>query len=190
MIKFFFKTRGVFTAVFFCLCCFSCGEATVPKPRAYLYISYPSHSYKTYNYKGVATFPISIHSTVTKSTLKNNWLNIDYPKMKATIMLTYYPVKNNLQTLLKDSEKLTFKHTIKADEISSQKFEKATMKATLFEVTGDAASNIQFNIRKSKKHFITGALYFYAKPNYDSLMPAIEYLKKDIIHLIEGVDFY
>jgi gliding motility-associated lipoprotein GldD len=52
-------------------------------------------------------------------------------------------------------------------------------------ITGNTASQIQFHITDSTHHFINGSLYFYVQPNYDSIMPAIDYIKQDISHLLE-----
>jgi hypothetical protein len=41
--------------------------------------------------------------------------------MKATIYLTYKPVNNNINVLLRDS-KLTYEHVIKADDILEQPY--------------------------------------------------------------------
>ena len=50
----------------------------------------------------------------------------------------------------------------------------------MYEITGNAASHIQFHITDSTNNFIKGSLYFYAKPNYDSILPAVAYIKEDI----------
>ena len=57
-----------------------------------------------------------------------------------------------------------------------------------YEVGGNAASQSQFYVTDSINHFLTGSLYFYAKPNYDSIYPAAEYLKKDIRQLMETIN--
>jgi gliding motility-associated lipoprotein GldD len=41
--------------------------------------------------------------------------------MKATIYLTYKPV-NNINVLLRDAQKLTYEHVIKADDILEQPY--------------------------------------------------------------------
>jgi hypothetical protein len=41
----------------------------------------------------------------------------------------------------------------------------------------------------SSRHFLRGALYFNTRVNNDSLAPAIEYMKKDIMHLINTMDW-
>ena len=45
---------------------------------------------------------------------------------------------------------------------------------------GNAASPIQFYVTDSTRHFINGSVYFNVKPNYDSILPAVNYLEKDI----------
>ena len=57
----------------------------------------------------------------------------------------------------------------------------------LYEVGGNAASQSQFYLTDSTNHFVTGSVYFFSKPNYDSIYPASEYLKKDIRHLMESL---
>jgi len=47
-----------------------------------------------------------------------------------------------------------------------------------------AASPCQFFITDSTTHFVRGALYFDVVPNNDSLAPVINFLKKDIEHLL------
>jgi gliding motility-associated lipoprotein GldD len=59
----------------------------------------------------------------------------------------------------------------------------------LYEITGNAASHLQFHITDSTHHFIKGSLYFYVKPNYDSILPAVNYIKEDIFRLIETLEW-
>jgi gliding motility-associated lipoprotein GldD len=80
-------------------------------------------------------------------------------------------------------------HTIKADEIEGDTYlnEKHKTYGTFYEVTGNAASQAQFYLTDSVQHFLTGSIYFSVEPNYDSIVPAAAYLKKDIRHLMETV---
>ena len=57
----------------------------------------------------------------------------------------------------------------------------------VYKVTGNAASSRQFYATDSIHHFLTGSLYFYAKPNYDSIVPAADYLEKDIKRIMESL---
>ena len=59
----------------------------------------------------------------------------------------------------------------------------------LYEVEGNAASQAQFYLTDSTDHFITGSVYFNSLPNYDSIVPAANYLKQDIKHLMESLQW-
>ena len=171
--------------------CFACQDnsSTTPKPIAFLSLNYPKAQYlkttEDINYQ----FEISDLSDFYVNA--NQWGKIVYPKLDAEIVLTYQPVENNLKTLIGDAEKTTYKHTIKADQIEVYPYEHLQNKvyARLFNLTGDVASPIQFQATDSIKHFLYGSLYFKTKPNYDSIQPAIDYLKKDIEHLIETIQW-
>ena len=167
----------------------SCKEDVLPKPKAYLSLKYPKKEYKTLDLKRPYTFIVLKHAKIINE--KNNWITIKYPKLKASIDITYRPVDNNIQELLTEAEKLVFKHTTKAEQIIPKDFLNDTKKVygSMYEITGNAASNIQFHVTDSTKNFLKGSLYFYAKPNYDSILPAVDYVKEDILHLIETLEW-
>jgi gliding motility-associated lipoprotein GldD len=56
-----------------------------------------------------------------------------------------------------------------------------------YEVQGNAASQAQFYVTDSTDHFVTGSLYFLARPNYDSIYPAAIYLQQDIRKIMESL---
>lgn len=176
---------------------FSCANETLPKPSAYLRLEYPNSEYKTFN----TGFPFTFEKNELAKEIKARAISTDsgsyaidiiYPDLKGTIYLTYKPINNNkerLIKLLKDAQGFTQEHTLKADAISEQIFESKEKKVygMFYEVGGNAASQSQFYVTDSLNHFLTGSLYFYAKPNYDSILPAANYLQKDIQHIMETV---
>jgi gliding motility-associated lipoprotein GldD len=168
---------------------FSCNEVVLPKPKAYLSLEYPKKEYKELAVLRPYTFSVLKNATIVED--KNNWLKITYPKLKASVDITYRPIKNNLKELLTEAEKMVFKHTVKAEQIIPRDFinNKKRVFGSLYEITGNAASQIQFHITDSTNNFIKGSLYFYAKPNYDSILPAVAYIKKDILYLIESLEW-
>jgi gliding motility-associated lipoprotein GldD len=170
-----------------------CGNEPLPKPKGFLRLEYPEAKYK----KITSSLPFTFDKndlTATVSKVKGSGavkgLDVKYPSLKATIYLSYKKVNDtNLDSLLRDAQNLTQKHTMKADEITYKPFEnlKDRVFGMLYEVGGDAASQSQFYVTDSTTHFLSGSLYFYAKPNYDSIYPASEYLKKDIKRLMESI---
>jgi len=169
-----------------------CGNDTLPKPKGYLRLEYPKAIYE----EAIVPLPFTFEKNklsdpikTVKSTKTTNGIDINYSSLKATIYLTYKDVNGNIDSLLRDAQNLTQKHTIKADAISHNTFEnsESNVYGMLYEIDGNAASQSQFYVTDSTKHFLSGSLYFYAKPNYDSIYPAAEYLKKDIKRIMETV---
>ena len=167
----------------------TCKDDVLPKPKAQLRLEYniPEYSLTKSDCPYQFEFSKEAHAVINQKC----WMNIVYPKLNASINITYRPVENNLKELFLESEKLTFNHAIKADGITSVPYINRTNKkyGAIYEVTGNAASPIQFHITDSTENFITGAVYFNVRPNYDSIIPAIKYLQKDIIHLMETLEW-
>ena len=181
--------RNTILFIFFLTLFFACKEDVLPKPKAYLSLEYPKKTYKKLNLNRPYSFKIATIAKVIDEA--NNWLKIKYPNLKASIDLTYRPVKNNIEELLSEAEKLVFKHTVKAEQILPKDFVNLDKRVfgSMYEITGNAASHIQFHVTDSTKNFLKGSLYFYAKPNYDSILPAVAYIKEDILHLVETLEW-
>ena len=174
-----------------------CDEDVLPKPSAYLRLDYPAPTYK----EQFVDLPFSFERNVLADSISSvktardgssKGIDLVYPSLKGTIYLTYKEVnETNLELFLLDAQNLTQKHTLKADEIIEQPYinEKNKVYGMFYEVGGNAASQSQFYVTDSLNHFITGSLYFYAKPNYDSILPAAHYLKNDIRHLMESINW-
>jgi len=163
----------------------SCKDDVIPKPSGYLRLDYPVAKYADFENNCPFTFEMNADAIIKGE--KDCGFTITYPKMKATIYLTYKPVNNNINFLLKDAQKLTFEHVIKADDILEQPYLNPEKKVygMFYQVDGNAATNAQFYATDSTKHFLTAAVYFYAKPNFDSIMPAASYIKNDMQRLLE-----
>jgi gliding motility-associated lipoprotein GldD len=59
----------------------------------------------------------------------------------------------------------------------------------IYDIEGNTASSLQFYVTDSTKHFIRGALYFNVRPNIDSVKIVLEFLKKDVLHLIQTLQW-
>lgn len=176
----------------------SCGSDPIPKPKGYLRLEYPLADYKTYNQDLPFAFDRNMLSDTIiykplQDDVKSFGLNIEYKKLKGTIYLTYKAIdgQERLIKYLKNAQNFTQEHTKKADAIEEVVWENPVNKVygMFYEVGGNAASQSQFYITDSINHFLTGSLYFYAKPNYDSILPAANYLQKDIKRIMESVEW-
>ena len=175
--------------------CFSCDEELLPKPKAYLRLEYPQPDYNKINLDLPFTFEKNkLASSISEVKISRDGISkgIDlmYPSLNGTIYLSYKKIeKDNLDLYLIDAQNVTLKHTIKADEIIEQPYlnEEQRVFGMFYEVGGNAASQTQFYVTDSINHFIMGSLYFYAKPNYDSILPAAYYLRNDVKHIMETI---
>lgn len=167
----------------------ACSEEILPKPNGFLRLEYAEAKYAKMQSDCPYTFQKNqIASIVPK---KNCWINLDYPSLSGTLHLSYISIDGNLDQLLADVQKLTYEHAVKADAIEPTVYEnkKQNVYGMVYEVSGNAASQAQFYVTDSTKHFLTGSLYFNVKPNYDSIYPAVVYIKKDIRTLIESLEW-
>ena len=172
------KSSIFFTLI--CLSLLSCGDEKMPKPTGQLSLEYPPAKYMKFS--NSCGFDFDKNELAEVKATSNCGLEIHYPKMKATVYLTYKPVQNNLEKLLTDAQKLTYEHVIKANDIAEQPYVNLDRKVygMFYQVGGNAATNAQFYVTDSTRNFVTASMYFYSKPNFDSILPAADYIKNDI----------
>jgi len=170
---------------------FSCEREYLPKPLGYNRLVLPEPVYHALPDTLPYTFEYSQHAKLLSDTSwihERFWIEIYYPELKANIHVTYKKILNNEQLLkefLNDAYVLTSKHQIKAYAIDEVLIENPFGNtAVVVELDGEVPSQMQFTITDSTKNFLRGALYFNTKVQNDSLRPAIAYMKKDILHLI------
>lgn len=184
----------IFTASLTAVLITACGNSgQIPKPYGYFRITMPENTYQKFDEKKSYSFEYSTISKIEDRADKpgQDWINIVYPQHDATIYLTYHNIKNNLDTIINDSHNFTYRHTIKADAINEMTyfFPEKNVFGLYAELEGDAASPIQFLLTDSAKNFLRGSLYFNAEPNSDSVAPVINFIRKDIIHLMETLEW-
>ncbi|HEU4495451.1 MAG TPA: gliding motility lipoprotein GldD [Flavobacterium sp.] len=179
------KNISILFSGFFLISTFGCNSDAVPKPDGQLRLEYPKPDYVGFENSCPFAFIINDDAIITDKGSCN--MTISYPRMKATIYLTYKPVKNDIEAHLKDAQKLTYSHTVKADDITEQPFlnDRNRVYGMFYRVGGNAATNALFYATDSTRHFLTGSVYFYAKPNFDSIMPASDYVKNDMRIIME-----
>jgi gliding motility-associated lipoprotein GldD len=182
------RCNFLFTVILSLLFLSGCKDEVLPKPKAQLRLEYAKGESKLVQ---TENYSFQYNSLAKVKDLKRSSFTLDYPSIKGAIYLTYKPVQNNLIDLLSDAQKLSYEHVAKADNILEQKFinEDARVFGMFYEVKGNAASQAQFYATDSTEHFLTGSLYFYAKPNYDSIYPAAAYLQNDVRRILETLQW-
>jgi len=167
-----------------------CRSNETPKPRGFYRIDFPEKKYQLFDSICPFSFEYPIYGKIVKDMDRNAepcFFNIEFARYQGKIHLSYKDVSKNVSKFIEDAHTLAYKHTIKADAIDENPVvdEKRKVYGLIYEIQGNAASSVQFYVTDSVKHFLRGSLYFNVVPNKDSLAPAIDFFRKDILHLIE-----
>jgi gliding motility-associated lipoprotein GldD len=169
----------------------SCSTDYMPKPKGYNRIVLPENAFQSLP----DTFPYQFEYSKYAKILKDSswisepyWIDLYYPDYKASIQISYKPIKKSEQLLkeyLATAYKLTSKHQIKAYAIDEAVMETKTGKtAVVAQLKGEVPSQYQFFTTDSVNHFLRGALYFETATKNDSLAPVITFIRDDIFHLL------
>ena len=174
----------------------SCGKASAPKPYGYYRITVPDtayvdfdKSYPTYPY----TFALSRNAVVKprEDVSEPYWINLFYPALDATVHCSYKPVQNNLRELTDDALEFVYRNASFANAIPEQDYmhPEARVYGVLFDLEGNTASSCQFFVTDSTSHFFRASVYCNCPPNADSLAPVYEYLRKDVVKMVESFEW-
>lgn len=162
-----------------------------PKPRGYFQIKFPKKEYVSYNDGCPFTFDYPKYATIGADQERGAapcWNNLSFSQFNARLHLTYYDVssKNEYAGLVEDARTLAFKHTVKANAIDQKLIYYPDRKVygVYYAIEGNTASSVQFFLTDSAKHYFRGALYFNERPQYDSVAPVVNFIKKDIDQMI------
>ena len=178
----------------------ACNSDYTIKPRGFFKITFPQKSYQSFQQPGFPyTFEYPTYAQIVQDTLffeqkpeNPYWINIDFPQFGGRIHLSYKDVrKNNFDSLVNDAFTLSYKqHTYKASAIDPVTFTTpGGVSGVYFSLRGNTATAHQFFVTDSVNHFVRGALYFSATPNEDSLRPVNDFLRKDMEHLINTLQW-
>lgn len=205
------KSTWIPAAIFLLL--MACNSPYTSKKKGYFKIDLPEHQYTPYerpDFPYSFEYPtygrIIQDSTYFDSTPENNyWVNVDFPSLNARLFLSYkivggkapFKIKqpdgsyrdsvgiNQFDLMVNDAFNLTNKNDVIASKINDSLIKTPNgITGVYFKVGGNAATARQFFLSDTVRHFIRGALYFESTPNADSIKPVLEFLSKDMDHLI------
>jgi gliding motility-associated lipoprotein GldD len=164
-------------------------EVYSPKPRGYARIKFPEKKYRMLDTACPYKFEIPVYTKINPDRHKNAepcWINLDFPQFHATVHLSYKTVNKNVSSYIEDSHMFANKHQVKATGLEETVVlrDSAKVYGLLFDIAGNTASSLQFYLTDSTHHFLRGALYFNAKPNIDSLKIVVDFIREDVLHLI------
>jgi gliding motility-associated lipoprotein GldD len=163
-----------------------------PKPRGYFRINLPEKKYVAYDAECPYTFEIPDYAKMYHSAAPNAdpcWRDLYFGQFHATLYISYKEINNDtiLEKLINESWQLTEAHSQVANGMRDSSILRPAdhVFGSVQSLSGNAATQLQFYLTDSTKHFIRASLYFYSPPNKDSIAPVLEYIKKDIYHIVE-----
>ena len=191
---------------FLLLACVACNRVAIPKPYGYFRITPPDTAYTDFqsaitNHQSAITnhqspitnypytFALSRNAVVQPRTDQDEpyWINLYYPALDATIHCSYKPLHGNLRALTNDALELVYHNASHASAIPERDYSRPADRVygVLFDLEGNTASSCQFFLTDSVRHFFRASVYCNCQPNADSLAPVYNYLRMDVIKMIE-----
>lgn len=179
----------------------SCDEVVyVPKPRGFPKVTYPEKEYQSFdkNYCQF-TFEYPKYASILQDTAFFEeapkdpcWFDILIPTLDARIHCSYFPINqtNSFDKLNTDAFELVNKHNLKANYIDDFVIKKPNnVSGIAFNLEGAVASPFQFFLTDSTNHFLRASLYFNTQARPDSLAPVVEFVKTDMMHIINTFEW-
>ncbi len=171
-----------------CLLASGCTESYTPKPRGYFRIEPPTATYRPLNIAALpCTFEVSSSAEMDTLSANTGWLTLHYPELRASLYCNYLPVRGEkLAETLQESRRLVWQQS-HIERLREQEYSSPVqgIYGMFYLLEGDCISPIQFMLTDSTAHFFRAALYYDFTPKADSIRPVTEYLRKDMMHLVE-----
>ena len=177
----------------------ACTRVSTPRPYGYYRITLPDTAYVDFPLDYPYTFLVSQNAVLQPRTdvTEPYWLNIWYPSLNATIHCSYKPVNHNLRALTDDALDFVYRNASFANAIpesdyahpEAKVYPEASVYGVLFDLEGNTASSCQFFVTDSVRHFFRASVYCNCPPNADSLAPVYNYLRTDIIKMVESFEW-
>lgn len=174
----------------------ACSSPTSPRPYGYYRITTPDTLYRSFAsyHPDMQAYPYDFDLSCNAQVMPRQkegeryWINLYYPALDATIHCSYKPLNGNLRELTNDALEFVYKNASHATSIPERDYEhpEANVYGVLFDLEGNTASSCQFLLTDSIHHFFRASVYCNCPPNADSLAPVYDYLRTDVIRLIES----
>lgn len=174
-------------------------DATLsPKPRAYPRILYPEVNLSDFQLQACPlSFRYPDYMEVRQETAFFDeapphpcWFDLHMEAFNADLHCTYSPVGSyrEFQMLVQDAFRLANEQNKRASYIEDFQIRLPDgVSGMAFSLEGPSASPFQFFLTDSTRHFLRGSLYFNTRPNPDSLAPIVDFVKKDIVRIMESL---
>ena len=164
----------------------SCTDTTLtPKPPTYLRLELPEPTYAKFSDSCSYTFNLSNLYKASNAPDQSEGTchkRIDLGPLNGTAYIRYWEMTETLAYYVNSANDEINKHKQKADDIINETILRPEDRVfgSFFELQGDVATPFQFYLTDSTSRFLYCEVLFNSSPNYDSLRPTLDYLKRDL----------
>ena len=176
--------------------CTSDHRIGTPKPRGFPKVVYPEKDYRSFAAEYCSfTFEYPAYAKIQQDTaffeeepVNPCWFDVFFPDFDCRIHCSYYEIgtEKSFEDLKEDAFEMVDWHNKKANYIEESGIQKNDgTKGFIFEMEGPAASPLQFYLTDSTHHFLRASLYFNTQARPDSLAPIYQFVREDVLKMIE-----
>lgn len=189
--------KSFYLILLLCVLFTACQETPPsPKPRAYPRIMFPERGFQTFDKEYCNfTFEYPSYAQVVQDTsffekrpVHPCWFDLYVEAFDCRLHCSYYPIGQGktFEELKTDAFELVDWHNKRANYIDEILIDRnGNVGGIAFDIDGPAASPFQFFLTDSTQHFMRASLYFNTQVEPDSLAPAYDFVKEDILKMIE-----
>jgi len=171
----------------------ACGsDNPVPKPFGFHKIRFPQEKkFVTYSNNSCPfQFEYPAFGKIDNRRSDSCWVDIEFPDFQCKWHITYKNIKQSKKgSNYEDYRRLIYKHSQKASEITETPILNKQGKGVFFEMYGEVPTPAQFYFTDTTQHAVMASFYFFTALKNDSLAPVIQYMKNDMKHLVESIQW-
>jgi len=166
-------------------------ETFVPKPSTFLELNLPERSYENYTDRCGYSFNKPSYFKFNDVAGSECNRDIELSTLNGVLHLSRMDMDTTLDAYVNYSIDKVGEHKVMATAIYDTSFVRSDAKVfgTLFELQGNVASPFQFYLTDSTTRFLSGVLYFNSRPNYDSILPTLEFVKQDLYEFMKTLEW-
>lgn len=115
--------------------------------------------------------------------------DVVYPGLNAQLYCTWHSIHPDLFHLMaQESHRLAYQHSAVATAIREKAYSHDSVRVygILYEIEGNAATPLQIALTDSSTYFFNASLYFDMIPDADSIAPLVDYIRQDVVQLMES----
>jgi len=169
--------------------------APYPRPMGYPRIDLPSEvSYDTYQSEICPfNFEYPEYGEISAEREDSCWVDIYFPPFDCKWHITYRNIEQSGKPRFVHQEEhrgLVYQHSKQASNIRNTEMSYDQGYGTLYEIYGNVGTPAQFFYSDSlDQHLVMTSFYFNTATKNDSLLPVINYMKKELQHMIQSIDW-